>query len=366
MRGTITRRSLLAGGAAAGLAVLAGCSATGGTETGGKSTGKPVRVIDMHADTVDRLGMNGHKPYSGFDNIYSGDLASNNGEMSADRIGEGIQWVQCYSIWLPDYEGEYETDLKHAEWYREAVAWFHSQMEKHSDRFEQVRSFADIDSILSAGKVAAVLTVENSACLDEGIDMVDEFERDGVLVAGITWNGENALGSGNSHAEKGLTGLGKEFIAALEKRSIIADVSHLNEKGFWELEKVATKPYVATHSNAREVCDHLRNLTDDQFRAICDRGGVVGLNFNEGFVKKGGFVYTFDQLAAHVEHWLDIGGENSVALGSDRDGAEVPSWLANCSSQGFLHAKFAERFGEDVANKLFFENAVGFFKKHGK
>ena len=95
MRGTITRRSLLAGGAAAGLAALAGCSATGGTETGGKSTGKPVRVIDMHADTVDRLGMNGHKPYSGFDNIYSGDLASNNGEMSADRIGEGIQWVQC-------------------------------------------------------------------------------------------------------------------------------------------------------------------------------------------------------------------------------------------------------------------------------
>ena len=138
--------------------------------------------------------MNKHKPYSGFDNIYTGDLASNNGEISADRMGD-IGWVQCYAIWLPDYEGEYETDLTHIQWYREAASWFKTQMEEHSDTFEQARSFADIDSILSAGKVAAILTVENSACLDEGIGIVDEFEKDGVLIAGMTWNGENVLDS---------------------------------------------------------------------------------------------------------------------------------------------------------------------------
>lgn len=186
MRGTITRRSFLVGGAATGIAALAGCAATGGMgrETG--TTGSPLCVFDMHADTVDRLGMNRHKPYSGFDNIYSGDLASNNGEMSADRIDAGARWAQCYSVWLPDYEGQYETDLTHIEWYREAVAWFHDQMEAHSDRFEQVRSFSDIGSVLGSGKIAAILTVENSACLDEGLGMVDEFERDGVLVAGLT------------------------------------------------------------------------------------------------------------------------------------------------------------------------------------
>lgn len=144
------------------------------------------------------------------------------------------------------------------------------------------------------------------------------------------------------------------------------DVSHLNDKGFWELEKVATKPYVATHSNSRAVCDHQRNLTDEQFEAICDRGGIVGLNFTDGFVKKGGFVYTFDQLADHVEHWLDLGGEDAVALGSDRDGADIPTWLANCSSQEFLYDGFVNRFGEGVAGKLFYGNAMRFFQQNGK
>ena len=96
------------------------------------------------------------------------------------------------------------------------------------------------------------------------------------------------------------------------------------------------------------------------------RGGVVGLNFNDGFVKKGGFVYTFDELAAHVDHWLKLGGEDIIALGSDRDGADIPAWLANCSNQEFLFDKFVERFGEDIANKLFYENAMRFFMQNGK
>jgi membrane dipeptidase len=88
---------------------------------------------------------------------------------------------------------------------------------------------------------------------------------------------------------------------------------------------------------------------------------VVGLNFNDGFVREGGNVYTFDELSAHVEHWLDVGGENHIAMGSDRDGSSIPTWLADCSSQPYLYERFAERFGEGVARKLFFENAMNFF-----
>lgn len=355
----ITRKTLLMG--ATGAAALAGigCAAKQAT-TDASGDHDPLAVFDMHGDTIDVLGMVAHEPYSKFDNKYSGTLASNNGQISADRMGDA-RWVQCYAIWTPDDEGDLKADISAVDWYREGVAWFKGQMEQLGDRFAQARDFSEIPSILDEGKIAAVLTVENAACLNAGIEMVDEFADDGVLIAGLTWNYRNPLGAGNDYPDVGLTDLGKEYVSALEAHDIFVDVSHLNEKGFWELDQIATKPYIATHSNARTLCDHARNLTDEQFRALTSRGGIVGLNFNDGFVHEGGFAYTFEELCAHVEHWLDLGGEDAIALGSDRDGADIPTWLADCASQQYLFDRFAERLGDDIARKLFFENAMAFF-----
>ena len=363
----ISRRSFLAGVAGAIALGSAACGATAGNVQQSSSpaveamnTRASIDSFDLHADTIDVLGMRSHAPYAGFNNKFSGSLADSNAQVSADRMG-GVRWAQCYSIWIPDAEGDLQSEISAIEWYREAVAWFRRQMEEQSAAFTQVRRFSDIPSILEEGKVAAILTVENAACLDAGLEVVDEFARDGVLIAGITWNYKNVLGSGNEHPDQGLTQLGREYLAALEEHGIVADVSHLNEKGFWELEEIATKPYVATHSNARSVCGHLRNLTDEQFGALTARGGVVGLNFNEGFVRDGGYAYTFDELSAHVDHWLSLGGEDHIALGADRDGAEIPTWLADCSAQRALFERFEERFGSDVARKLYYENALRFF-----
>ena len=363
----ISRRSFLAGVAGAIALGSAACGTTAGNVQQSSSSAEEtvgtrpsIDSFDLHADTIDVLGMRSHAPYAGFNNKFSGSLADSNAQVSADRMG-GVRWAQCYSIWIPDEEGDLQSEISAIEWYREAVAWFKRQMEEQSAAFTQVRRFSDIPSILEEGKVAAILTVENAACLDAGLEVVDEFVRDGVLIAGITWNYKNVLGSGNEHPDQGLTQLGREYLAALEEHGIVADVSHLNEKGFWELEEIATKPYVATHSNARSVCGHLRNLTDEQFGALTARGGVVGLNFNEGFVRDGGYAYTFDELSAHVEHWLSLGGEDHIALGADRDGAEIPTWLADCSAQRALFERFEERFGSDVTRKLFYENALRFF-----
>ena len=363
----ISRRSFLAGVAGAIALGSAACGATAGNVQQSSSpaveamnTRASIDSFDLHADTIDVLGMRSHAPYAGFNNKFSGSLADSNAQVSADRMG-GVRWAQCYSIWIPDAEGDLQSEISAIEWYREAVAWFRRQMEEQSAAFTQVRRFSDIPSILEEGKVAAILTVENAACLDAGLEVVDEFARDGVLIAGITWNYKNVLGSGNEHPDQGLTQLGREYLAALEEHGIVADVSHLNEKGFWELEEIATKPYVATHSNARSVCGHLRNLTDEQFGALTARGGVVGLNFNEGFVRDGGYAYTFDELSAHVDHWLSLSGEDHIALGADRDGAEIPTWLADCSAQRALFERFEERFGSDVARKLYYENALRFF-----
>jgi len=369
-RGTtfnISRRTLLSGMAGVATLAVTSCAlpASGGQQgpsPADETTGArlPIDSFDMHADTIDVLGMRSHAPYANFNNKFSGDLADTNAQISANRMG-GVRWAQCYAIWIPDAEGDVQGDIPAIEWYREGVAWFKRQMEEQSDTFTQVRKFSDIPSILDEGKVAAILTVENAACLDAGLEVVDEFERDGVLIAGVTWNYKNVLGSGNEYPDQGLSQLGREYVAALEEHGIVADVSHLNEKGFWELDEIATKPYVATHSNARSVCGHLRNLTDEQFGALTARGGVVGLNFHEGFVHDGGYAYTFDELSAHVDHWLSLGGEDHIALGSDRDGADVPTWLADCSGQQALFERFEERFGLDVTRKLFYENALRFF-----
>ena len=363
----ISRRTLFTG--MAGALALAGTAcgaAAGGAQQGsspvGETTdsGTPIDSFDMHADTIDALGMIAHTPYANFHDKFSGSLVDSNAQISANRMG-GVRWAQCFAIWIPDAEGDEQADISAIDWYHEGVAWFKQQMEEHSDTFTQVSKFSDIPSILDEGKVAAILTVENAACLDAGLEVVDEFARDGVLIAGVTWNFKNVLASGNEYPDKGLSKRGRKYIAALEDHGIVADVSHLNEKGFWELEEIATKPYIATHSNARSVCNHLRNLTDEQFGALTARGGVVGLNFHQGFVREDGYVYNFDELAAHVDHWLSLGGEDHIALGSDRDGAAIPTWLADCSAQRSLFERFEERFGEDITRKLFYENALRFF-----
>ncbi|MDO4537821.1 MAG: membrane dipeptidase [Coriobacteriales bacterium] len=369
MGSQISRRGFIA--AAAGIAALAGtaCATNGGGSVSGSgsasglgadSSARVFDTFDLHCDTIDILGMAKHKPYSEFDNKCVGTLSSNNAQVSADRMGPA-RWVQCYAIWIPNTAGEDATDVKPIDWYREAALWFKKQMEECADRFTQVRDFSEISAILDEGKVPAILTVENASCLEEGVGIVDEFAKDGVLMASLTFDGKNALGCGVDNADEGLTDLGRQCIAALEDHGITLDVSHLNDKSFWELDALAAKPYIASHSNARAVCKNSRNLTDDMFNAIMQRGGIVGLNFSDGYVQDGGNNYDFEQLAKHIHHWLDLGGEDVIALGSDRDGSWPPHWIADVSSQESLYQRFVDEFSVSTAHKLFFENAMNFF-----
>ena len=134
------------------------------------------------------------------------------------------------------------------------------------------------------------------------------------------WNRANVLSGTNAEEpERGLSAEGRDFIHALEEYGIYPDVSHLSDAGFWDLVHIARRPIVASHSNARAVCPHRRNLTDDQFRAIRDSGGVVGLNLYLHFVGQP----TMDALVAHVEHFLALDGEKTLCLGGDLDGCEA-------------------------------------------
>lgn len=327
---------------------------------------QPTHVFDLHCDTLDLLAMRDFEPYAGY-GLHDGDagftdLACNNAAVSLERM-EDYAWCQCFAIWVPDLYRHHAA----RDFYTRARDYFYAQMALHADRVEHIRDARAIDAVLAQGKVAALLTVENSTPINHSIRAIHELAEDGVKMVTLTWNDRNSLGSGALTTD-GLTTLGREAIRAFEDERIVVDVSHLNGAGFADLLDVVRRPFVASHSNAHAVCDHPRNLSDDQFRAIRDMGGLVGLNFYTAFITARdtaiGGEPTFDELAAHVEHFLDLGGEDTVALGSDWDGCDTPSWLARCDTAGELHRRFADHLGAALADKLFYTNARDFFVRN--
>ena len=329
-------------------------------------TSAPFRVFDLHCDTVDLLAMRDKEPYvswgcapgdDGFTN-----LASNSCAISLDRM-EDYAWCQCFAVWVPDaYRGQDARDF-----YLRARDFFYDQTDQHENRIRRVRSASQIRAALADGLTAAVLTLENSTPLAGDLSVVDTLARDGVRMATLTWNAPNGHASGHESLD-GLTPLGVKTVRAYEDAGITVDVSHLNDEGFWQFVDIARKPFVASHSNSRAVCDVPRNLTDDQFRAIRDAGGLVGINFYRKFLTTRELAsdadeVTVEELFAHIEHFLDLGGTDTLALGSDWDGSDVPAWICRCDMAGDLRYKVCRRFGDAIAEKLFFSNAIDFFSR---
>ena len=327
------------------------------------------KVFDLHCDTIDQLCMRDVEPYAteiaeqaklGIDT--SGTLATNGGALALDRMA-AYAWCQCFAVWVPDI---YDVEGARG-FYRRARGWFFDQVREHGDMVEQVRDARRITDVLASGKTAAMLTIENGSLIGEDLGIVDELAADGVKMVTLTWNGKNSIGSGKCSHE-GLTEFGKRAVRALEDARIVVDVSHLNDEGFADLLKVARRPFAASHSNARSVCNVPRNLTDDEFRAICDCGGVAGVNYYRGFIVErdcpAAGEATFDELCAHIEHFLNLGGEDALVLGSDYDGSDVPVWLDRCEKVEDFHTKLVRRFGRQVVDKLFFDNARAFFERN--
>lgn len=333
------------------------------------------RVFDLHCDTLDRLCLRHFAPQNMWTeqdaDVPEADrssLAHNACHLALDRMAP-FAWCQCFAVFMPD---EFRGD---AAWrlFQHVSAYFQQQLESHADLVEQARDARSIDEILSAGKTAAVLTVEGAAFLEDplfeessstcGIGCVAELAEAGVKMMTLTWNGPNAIGSGHDTRD-GLTHFGREVVREMEEHRMVVDVSHLNDRGFSDLVEVATRPFAASHSNARSVCGHRRNLTDAQARIIFEGGGIVGLNYCRDFLREGSGDVTPDAVLRHVDRLLELGGERGLALGSDYDGTDVPTWLDGCERVGTLHELIERHFGHEIAERVFYENARDFFLRN--
>ncbi|MEA4912617.1 MAG: membrane dipeptidase [Oscillospiraceae bacterium] len=217
----------------------------------------------------------------------------------------------------------------------------------------------DLEKAAATGKCAGFLTVENARTIEGDVSRAAQLAVDGVKAVTLTWNAENEFACGAA-ADGPLKARGVALVRELERLGIVTDVSHLCDASLNDLLRRFDLPVAATHSNLRRLCAHKRNLTDDQFREIAARGGVVGLNFYEPFLQADGRA-SLDDLLRQTDAMLELGGEGSVCIGADFDGGGTAPFCADVSGIPALYAAFAPRFGQNTADAIFYGNAVRFF-----
>ncbi len=284
-----------------------------------------MKLFDLHCDTITECERRGEN------------LLKNNLDISLEKGAYLEEWKQVFAIWMLD-------ELRG----RDAEEYYKKVLKKYK---EETKCFD-----------GAILAIEGASALGGKIENVEKVACDGVKIITLTWNKENELGSGCfSDEDRGLTLFGREAISEMVKRKIVPDVSHLSEKGFYDLCDVTEFPFIASHSDAYAIKAHVRNLKDEQIKIISSRGGLIGLNFYNKFLGEGN---SLDSLVRHAEHMLSLGAENSLSLGSDYDGCSINTEIKGIEKIKDLHARFEKEFGNELTRKIFFENADKYFKTY--
>ncbi len=217
-----------------------------------------------------------------------------------------------------------------------AVDLLKRTVEASDGQMEMITSHDQLVRCLNEGVFGAILHYEGAEAIDPEFVVLRLSYEMGLRSLGLVWSRPTifAEGVGPENHGKGLTGLGRELIRHCNEMGILIDVSHLNEPGFWDVIDASAKPFVASHSNARAICDHERNLTDRQIKALAEKGGLMGINYAVGFLVEGarkGSDVALSVLVDHIDHIVNLVGIDHVALGSDYDGAGVPESLKDAA-----------------------------------
>lgn len=266
-----------------------------------------MNIIDFHCDTLTML-----KPEKE-------SFEKNTHMVDLERLEKAGVRVQCCAVFVPTgmFPAESREQKSMDEFLRVQHVW-QNVLERYPDRLLPVRSREELERCFQEEKTGLLLTIEDGGVCGSNLENVKKVFDLGVRLITLTWNYENAFGFPNGK-DGGLKPLGIEAVQEMNRLGILVDVSHLSDDGFWDVQKYSKKPFVASHSNARAVTGHPRNLTDEMIRAVAESGGIIGLNFAPDFLGEGG-VSRVSDMARHVLHIREKGGSGVLALGSDFDG----------------------------------------------
>lgn len=310
-------------------------------------------VFDLHCDTALAL--------LGKDMRQNGALRKNDLHIDLERAGELPGYAQCFACFTTSMDDESFCGLSPVVVFERELASILREVEKNQDIIRLTYNADEAEENLEKGRMSAILTIEGPAGFGYDPALLEDLYNIGFRITTLGWNEMNPL-VGSHITGGGLTELGREYVAEAQRLGMIIDVSHISDEGFWDIMKITKAPVIASHSNSRSVCNVSRNITDEMFRAICETGGVVGINQYAEFV---GGKRDMDAVCDHIYHFLELDPTaNHIALGGDLDGCDVLcSGFEGVQSYPSLAQRLLERgLDEKHVMNIFWKNAVGVMK----
>lgn len=327
-----------------------------------------MNVVDMHCDTISELYEKRQQGEQFF-------LRKNPLHIDLMRMTKGEYLLQNFALFV-----HMKRELHPFEYAMKLVDQFYLEMEANADLIGVVTSWNDIEVNQKKGRMSALLALEEGAVCEGEIGFLRNFYRLGVRMMTLTWNFKNQLAYPNRwenpkygrfvpELEHGLTETGIAFVEEMERLGMIIDVSHLGDAGIWEVFRHTKKPFVASHSNARSIAGHPRNLTDEMIRALAERGGVAGINFSASFLKdeedgKEPIHSNLNDMVLHIKHMKKIAGIECIGLGSDFDGIESMLEMKECSGIQMLADEMARQgFTTGEIERVFSGNVLRVYRE---
>ncbi len=281
-----------------------------------------MNFFDLHCDTAYKC--------------YTQDLsfADNSLAVNANNADCFDKWYQCFAIFINDTQKEPYI------FYKNTLKYFKHQIKKPPQN------------------LTPIFTVEGGRLIEDDLSRVEQLYNDGIKALTLTWNGENQI-AGGADTDACLKPFGKSVINELNKFNIAADLSHLNKQSFFDALDCASRPIV-THACLNFVYPHRRNLDDTQLKLLFQKGGVLGLCLYPAFLGQGD---VYQNIYKNVYHILELGYDDYLCIGSDFDGADMSDKLYNISFVPFLYGYLNSKgIDKNTLNKIFFKNALDFFK----
>ena len=298
-----------------------------------------IPIFDCHCDTSVHAHECGHE------------LRRNDMQLDIERLSMYSPAGQVFAICAvdePDPVGFAEREIR----------FFKEQLRKNADAVKLCLSFSDIQDAVRQGLIAALLSIEGA----EQIADIDKAYADGVRIVHLTWNYDNALCGAAMASGSGLTEKGEAFVRRCQELGIMLDMSHISERGFWDVLEVSKNPVIAGHSNSKALCDVPRNLSDEQFTALVRQGGGAGINLYPEFLGMG---CNLDAVCAHIEQFMSLGGEKSVFLGCDLDGIEeTPRGINGVDDLGKIYELLLRHnYPEELVRDIFRNNIMSVLER---
>ncbi len=309
-------------------------------------------IVDAHCDTA------------GFfleSNDYDFFTRNNRHHIDLPRLKESGIILQFFALYIKD---EYKPVGSLAYCLR-LLDGYYRTMQRCPDDLQTIYTVTDLKKSLNSQKIAALLSVEGGEALEGELAVLRMLFRLGIRALGLTWNQQNhlATGIGEDNPRTGLTDFGKEVIREMNRLGMLVDLAHINRQGFFDVLKISSTPVVVSHANARSICDHPRNLSDDQLRALRDIDGVIGMSCCPDFVDPGHA--SIDKLLDHFVHVAETAGIEHLGIGADFDGIQdVITGLEDVTGLPRLVEGLSKRgFNREEINKITHKNFIRVLEK---